>query len=409
MEKIKIFKKGYVSTIIYITIIIWFLLNIISLPQNCIEAAHSGLLTWFNIVIPSLLPFFITSELLIGLGFVDFIGILLEPAMSPIFNVSGKGAFPLAMSITSGYPVGVKIISNLRKNNHITRIEAQRLLSFCSTSGPIFMIGAIATGMLNDPSLSPLIILPHYLGALTVGIVFRFYKKEKKITLYSHEQNIFKTAFKQLFKSRTKYNKSLGILLSQGVKEGINSMLVIGGFIVFYSVLVEILNSAFFLNSIIKKIISILPINTDQKTLKALITGSFEITIGCKKIVELKEVSLLCKIMMINFLIGWSGFSIHSQALSFLNETDLNSKLYVFSKFLHGSFASLYTFFIYNFKYKDIIITSFNPNIISLETFSFPNWINTLVSSIQLEFFIIISIILYAIIIGLINTVIKVK
>lgn len=409
MEKIKLFKKGYVSTIIYIIVIIWFLLNIISLPQNCIEAAHSGLLTWFNIIIPSLLPFFITSELLIGLGFVDLIGILLEPAMSPIFNVSGKGAFPLAMSITSGYPVGVKIISNLRKDKHITRIEAQRLLSFCSTSGPIFMIGAIATGMLNDPSLSPLIVLPHYLGTLTVGIVFRFYKKEKKIILYSHEQNIFKTAFKQLFKLRTKNNKSLGILLFQGVKEGMDSMLVIGGFIVFYSVLVEILNSTLFLDSITKKIISIFPINTDPQTLKALITGSFEITIGCKRIVELKEASLLCKIMMINFLIGWSGFSIHSQALSFLNKTDLNSKLYIFSKFLHGIFASLYTFFIYNFKYKNIVMTSFNPKIISLKAFSFPNWINTLVSSIQLEFFIIASIILYSIIIGLINTIVRAK
>lgn len=409
MEKIKILKKNYINTILYLIIILWFLFNIIAFPQNCMKAAHNGLLTWSNIVIPSLLPFFITSELLIGLGFVDFIGILLEPAMSPIFNVSGKGAFPLTMSITSGYPVGVKIVSNLRKNNHITKIEAQRLLSFCSTSGPIFMIGAVATGMLNNPLISPLIIFPHYLAALTIGLIFKYYKRNIQIKPIRYNQNIFKIALRKLFESREKNNKPLGLLLSNAVKEGINSMLSIGGFIVFYSVLVEILNLSNFFNSIIRKISYLFPISNNQNALKSLITGLFEITIGAKKIVELKEVSLLYKVIMINFLIGWSGFSIHSQALSFLNETDLNIRLYIFSKFLHGIFASLYTILIYKFKYSDIVLTSFNPNFSSWDKFSFPNWINTLISSMQLELNIIIFTLLAAIIIGLINTVIKNK
>ncbi|MCR2042588.1 sporulation integral membrane protein YlbJ [Anaerosalibacter massiliensis] len=409
MEKIKILKKNYINTILYLIIILWFLFNIIAFPQNCMKAAHNGLLTWSNIVIPSLLPFFITSELLIGLGFVDFIGILLEPAMSPIFNVSGKGAFPLTMSITSGYPVGVKIVSNLRKNNHITKIEAQRLLSFCSTSGPIFMIGAIATGMLNNPLISPLIIFPHYLAALTIGLIFKYYKRNVQIKPIRYNQNIFKIALRKLFESREKNNKPLGLLLSNAVKEGINSMLLIGGFIVFYSVLVEILNLSNFFNSIIRKISYLFSISNNQNALKSLITGLFEITIGAKKIVELKEVSLLYKIIMINFLIGWSGFSIHSQALSFLNETDLNVRLYIFSKFLHGMFASLYTILIYKFKYSDIVLTSFNPNFSSWDRFSFPNWINTLISSMQLELNIIIFTLLAAIIIGLINTIIKNK
>lgn len=402
MEKIKNLRKDYISTILYLIIIIWFSLNIILFPKNCMTAAYNGLLTWFNIVIPSLLPFLITSELLIGLGFIDFIGILLEPAMSPIFNVPGKGAFPLAMSMTSGYPVGVKIISSLRIDNKITNIEAQRLLSFCSTSGPIFMIGAIATGMLNNPSISPLIIFPHYLGTLTVGIIFRHYKKEKKSHSYLHKQNIFKNAFKQLFKSRKKNNKSLAYLLSQGVKEGMNSVLLIGGFIVFYSVLVEILNLSPCFDFIIGKINFMIPIN--KKTLKTIITGLFEITTGCKKIVELKDISFLCKIIIINFFIGWSGFSIHSQALSFLSETDLNSRLYIFSKLLHGIFASLYTIIIYRFKYKDIVLTSFSTNFRSWESLSFPNWINTLVYSIQLEFHIIVFTFLFSIVIGFIST-----
>ena len=45
---------------------------------------------------------------------------------------------------------------------------------------------------------------------------------------------------------------------------------------------------------------------------------------------------------MINFLIGWSGFSIHSQALSFISKTDIDNKLYIISKFLHGILSSIF-------------------------------------------------------------------
>ena len=35
--------------------------------------------------------------------------------MRPIFNVPGEGAFALLMGIISGYPMGAKIIANLKK------------------------------------------------------------------------------------------------------------------------------------------------------------------------------------------------------------------------------------------------------------------------------------------------------
>jgi len=43
------------------------------------------------------------------------------------------------------------------------------------------MVGTVATGMLGNPSLIPLIIYPHYLGAITLGVLMRFYKKSNTI------------------------------------------------------------------------------------------------------------------------------------------------------------------------------------------------------------------------------------
>lgn len=65
-------------------------------PKPAFDAAIIGLNLWWNVVFPSLLPFFILSELLMGLGVVHFIGVLLEPLMRPVFNVPGIGAFALS-------------------------------------------------------------------------------------------------------------------------------------------------------------------------------------------------------------------------------------------------------------------------------------------------------------------------
>ena len=100
-EDTKLFTK-----LIFLLIIIILLIGVILNPTLSLQGAKDGILIWINILLPSLLPFFIISEMLIGLGFVDFIGKLLKPLMKPIFNVPGEGAFPLTMAMLSGYPVG---------------------------------------------------------------------------------------------------------------------------------------------------------------------------------------------------------------------------------------------------------------------------------------------------------------
>ena len=57
------------------------------------------------------------------------------------------GAFALAMGITSGYPVGAKVAKDLYNNKLCTKIEAERLLSFTNSSGPLFIIGTVGISM----------------------------------------------------------------------------------------------------------------------------------------------------------------------------------------------------------------------------------------------------------------------
>lgn len=88
---------------------------IIIFSENAFNAALEGLEVWWEVVFPSLLPFFIIAEILMGLGVVHFMGALMEPLMRPLFKVPGVGAFAMAMGLASGYPIGAKITAALRR------------------------------------------------------------------------------------------------------------------------------------------------------------------------------------------------------------------------------------------------------------------------------------------------------
>lgn len=138
-----ILKTIHLKHYILPSILIFIILFIITFSQDVYNSAHNAFLLWVNNVIPSLLPFFICIELLKKTNFIQIIGKLLTPIMRPIFNVPGCGAFALAMGITSGYPVGAKVASDLYKDNQCSKVEAERLIAFTNSSGPLFIIGAL--------------------------------------------------------------------------------------------------------------------------------------------------------------------------------------------------------------------------------------------------------------------------
>src|SRR5690625_3087885 len=95
--------KQIIKTFILATFTLALTFLLIKYPDQSFEASLRGLHMWWEIVFPSLLPFFITAEILIGFGVVTFIGALFEPIMRPIFNVPGLGSFAWFLVMASSY------------------------------------------------------------------------------------------------------------------------------------------------------------------------------------------------------------------------------------------------------------------------------------------------------------------
>ena len=327
-----------------VIVVLFLIVGIIIFPQEAIKSAKEGLNIWVNVLIPSLLPFIIGANLIVDLKIVDLIGMIINPITKFIFNVSGRSALVFVISTVSGYPVGAKLAYDLRINGQISRSEAQRLVSFCSTSGPLFIIGAVAVGMFKNASLGYLMILCHYLGSITVGIIFRNYGKE---TLPSSKHNI-RTNFNNIINTRYSSNTGFFVLFGNAVVNGVNTLLAVGGFVIVFSVVFKIL-SLFNIISILASILY-LPLSlfgVTKDLCYAFISGLFETTIGCNNISKVSSASMIIKVTFSSFLIGFSGLSILAQCCNFLAKTDINTNLYILSKFLHGLFASIFTFLLY--------------------------------------------------------------
>ncbi|EPZ60172.1 putative membrane protein [[Clostridium] sordellii ATCC 9714] len=214
------------------------ILGIILFPSDSINAAKNGYKIWTDTLIPSLLPFIIAANLIVKLKFIDVIGLIINPITRKLFNVSGKSSLVFAISTVSGYPVGAKLASELRQNNEISKFEAQRLVSFCSTSGPLFIVGAVSVGMFNNPPLGYLILICHYLSALTVGFLFKNYGRE---TIICDKTN-FNFEVNKIISKRRNENKGFFVLFGDAVFSGVNTILMVGGFVIVFSVVFKILS-----------------------------------------------------------------------------------------------------------------------------------------------------------------------
>ena len=174
--------KKSILPIIYLA----FTISLIVFSKYTVLSAKNGLLLWAGSVVSSLFPFFLATELLASTNIISYLGKLLNKFMKPIFNVPGEGSFPLLMGIISGYPIGAKIVTDLREKNILNKTEAERLLAFTNNSGPLFILGTVGISFFGDTTTGILLLITHILASLTVGILFRFWGKNSKAVTLSH-------------------------------------------------------------------------------------------------------------------------------------------------------------------------------------------------------------------------------
>ena len=221
-------------------------------------------------------------------------------------------------------------------------------MCFTNNSGPLFILGTVGISLFGDTTTGVILFITHLLSCLTVGFLFRFWKSsflsQKFMNGKSHTSL-------QSSKQTVSLN-NLGEVLSTSINNAISTVVMIGGFVVLFSVIISILTNSHMLDmlcNIINPFLDILNIPKDFSS--GIISGIIELTNGVKNIasVHLKAISI--NIIIAAFLLGFGGFSVLLQVWGIISKTDISIFPYFIAKILQGTFAAFYTYVVFsNFK-----------------------------------------------------------
>jgi sporulation integral membrane protein YlbJ len=325
--------------------------TMVAYPDLAFASAVKGLKVWWDVVFPALLPFFIAGQILMGLGVVSFMGVLMEPFMRPLFNVPGVGAFVVAMGLASGYPIGSVLTAKLRREGQLTKAEAERLMSFTNTADPLFMAGAVAVGMFKSAALGGIIMAAHYLGALGTGLILRFYRAADRTPpppAAARRRNVVARAFDEMIAARQRDGRAFGQLAGDAVRDSVQTLLLVGGFIILFSVIIQILTqvgAVGWVTSVLSVVLG--PLGIHRQAISSLVSGFFEITIGSQAAAQ-APVALLERVMLASAIIAWSGLSVLAQVAAVTQGTGVSMLPYVVSRLIHAVLAAVITVLLWN-------------------------------------------------------------
>ncbi|TLS49899.1 hypothetical protein FE782_23135 [Paenibacillus antri] len=330
---------------------------IVAYPGQAFNASLSGLKVWWDFVFPALLPFFILSELLLGFGVVHALGALMAPAMRLLFRLPGAGGWAFAMSFAAGFPSGAKAAADLRRDGVVSRAEGDRLLALSHLCSPIFLTSVVAAGFLGRPELGLPLVAIHLLSALVVGAGIGRIRFDGSIepepapapisSLGAAPRSGPRTLASVMADAHRKDGRPLGRLLGDAVASAVQSLLVLGGLMIVFSVLLQLLSLIGIGEALDWLWMALLQREAPSALADGALAAAFEVHLGAYAIANGGPPSAWTAALL-SAVIGWGGLSVHAQVKSLIGGTDLRYAPFLLARLAHAAVAGLLAFALWN-------------------------------------------------------------
>ena len=301
------------ANMFFTILILYFLLCMILQPAKFISQSLNGISAWAFNVLPSVLPFMFFTKVLSALDFMPKLTRPFSKISQKVFKTPPISMYAFAMAILSGYPVGSKMVADLYIQRKISKEDAFKMSSFCSTSGPMFIIGAVGIGMFNSSKIGYILFLSHVIGAVLNGVLYRNFKLKEKNSANNLQNDDNNT-------SKTQFN------LSDIVLNSTLSILSVGCIITIFFIVIECFSPVF----------SLFPNN-----IAYFFEGLIEITKGCIDLSTLSNKFLA--VALCSFTISFGGISTILQSITMLSNLQMPIKFFTLQKFTHACLSLIVT------------------------------------------------------------------
>ena len=289
-------------------------------PEEASDYAYHGLKLCAEMLIPSLLPFFVVTGLLRAWGLPGVLGRLLEAPAARLWGVDGACVSAFLLGIIGGYPLGAATIGQLRADGAISREEGERALAFCSNTGPAFLLGAAGMGVFHSQKAGFLLYGAHVLSAALVGVLVS--KRSKRET--PRERSYIAVA-------------SVSKALPETVEQAARALLSVSAFVVLFSVLTGLLTHIGYLPALAGRLAA--DTGLELTAARALFTGLLEIGSGLGTMRGLAPTG--GNLALAAFSLSFGGPAVWCQTLGVISESDLTGRYYLPGKLLQGAIAAV--------------------------------------------------------------------
>ena len=317
-------KLSFCEAFVVVASIFLFALLIKNSRLVSIETANA-LKTCATLLIPSLFPLTVASELATATGAIEKITSGIKGIFSRLLGIKKTAVSPYFVGILSGYTSSCKSAVTLYENGKINEDDCEGVIAISNMPSLAFLTSFVGSEILQNTTDGWILWGITVFSTLVLGIFNRLFNRNQQTVSVGHVQfNSINT------------NKKISKIVVNAISHSAQAMLVICGFVVFFSVLIRVLD------------LTLLHFNLPSET-RRLILGALEITYGVSSCREIKNE--LLKRVLCAFFIGWSGLCVHFQVIALCEKINFSFKRYFLLKFLQGIICSLLALAVFRFKF----------------------------------------------------------
>lgn len=261
---------------------------LILFPNTAFNGAKSGLLLWFQIVLPTLFPFLVITNM-----------------MERLLPISSGKVYTVFTGYLSGYPIGAKSCNFVVEEKKASKKEGQFLLSFCNNASPAFLLNYVFVHCLNQSNKRFLLLGILYLSAILSA--FFIYPRQSSVKRKANNSNF----------PSPKNTVTEKLSFDNVIMSSFEIITKIGGYIILFSLVANII-----------KVHLPLP-----NMAKIVLCGMLEITTGMNLIFE-SLLSPASKLLIGMFIASFGGLSAIFQTKSVIKESQLSIRIYALTKII---------------------------------------------------------------------------
>ncbi len=290
--------------------LLFCILLILKNSELASEHITRGLLLCARVVIPSLFPFMVLSDLLVSSGAAARLPRPLAAPLRWLLHLPDAGCSAVLLGLLCGFPVGARCAVASYQKGGLTKKQAERVLLCASGPSSAFLISAVGVSLWQSRGFGIALYLCTLFCQLLCGVFSAMLAKKEPIDNAASVE----------------YTSSVSRLFVSSIGDSLRGILHICAYVVFFSAVTGTLGlvlSTLHLPPLFSAFLSCLP----------------EISTGvsiASSLPDARVAAWLCA-----FASGWSGISVHCQMLATVDGSGLSVRPYLLAKLAQGVLCAL--------------------------------------------------------------------